>query len=392
MSRAFLRDLVIDEVAFCQRGMNPESDMLLYKARRDSGRGKLRKDEHDEPGTFSDHFEDGRAMEIDAALDERLYALLRTTTEIMRAPDVDREALVLEAVNAYAAAMNQDVPELFAGRLAKMLQAFGGSDALQDDPEVWGVVKRELEVAGLTDDDTKGETMDWLTKLTKEERAALDFALAGTDPTEFFKGTSEEAGVFVAKLVTRAVKATQVEGELVTTGVELVKLRAETGTDEGIDAIVKSIVDPGVRSLVEIQRRTIRKQGDDMAAFQKASRRREIRDIAKCLDCIPNEGDALTDALEKADAAGILEPIQKALTTANAQAKVGKAFSEMGVDTITGEGATGTPVEAEEALMAKAIEIQKAEPTLTTEQAQVMAYEQNPTLYAQTRTPARQLQ
>lgn len=393
MPKGLLSNLVIREVAFCERGMNPEADMVLYKARQSKGQpGKLGKEDDDEPGTFGDHLDDARAMDIDQALDRRLHALLATTTEIMRADGVDREALVLAAVNAYAAAMNRDVPELFAGRLAKLLASWGADENPADDDVIRKVVENELEVAGLIGDAKKGETMDWLDKLTKEERAALDYVLGGTDPAEFFKGTTEAAGAFVAGLVKRAVEATGTDGELAKTLVELTKARADAGTDEGIEAILKSIEDPAVRSLVEMQRATIAKQGTDLVDLQKATRRAQLATIAKGFDCLPDENDGLVDLLAKADAGGFLDGLQAILTSANAQAKIGKSLGDIGVDTIPGEGSAGTPQEAEEALMAKAIEIQKTMPTLTTEQALEKAYEQNQDLYAATRRPAQPVQ
>jgi hypothetical protein len=396
VAKGLLSNLVIDEVAFCERGMNPRADMVLFKARRVRKRPtpaarKLRKEE-DEPGSFGDHFEDARAMEIDSALDRRLHALLAATTEIMRADNVDREALVLAAVNDYAAAMNRDVPELFAGRLAKWLANWGLDGSLPEDSEIQKVMKEELELAGLAGDVTKGEKMDWLKKLSKEERPALDYVLAGTDPAEFFKGTSEKAGTFIVGLVKRAVQATTTDGELVKTLAELTKARAESGTDEGFDAIVKSIQDPAVRQLVEMQRTTIGKQHETVSALQKSTRRAELREIVKGFDCLPNESDSLLVMLEKADKAGILADLQKVLTSANKQAEVGKQLKELGLDSIPGEGSAGTPQEADEALMAKAVEIRKLQPTLSNEQAYAKACDDNPDLYEGTRTAAAPLQ
>jgi hypothetical protein len=385
-----LSDLVIDEVAFCDRGMNPRADMVLWKAKPKAASKlaikRVRKDEHDDPGTFGDHFEDARAMEIDAALDRRLHALLAATTEIMRADDVDREPLILEAVNDYAAAMNRDVPDLFAGRLAKMLSEWAKHadsfpDVPRDDRDIHAIVKAELELAGLAGELKKGETMDWLKTLTKEERNALDFALGGTDPAEFFKGTTEAAGLFVVALTKRAVAATTSEASLATAVDELTKARASGNTDEGFDAILKSITDPAARELVTIQRSRLVTQGGEISELKKAEKRRGYADIVKTLGALPNENGALVTILEKADAAGILDDLKKVLAGANAQAEMGKAFHEIGGDTLPGEGDPGTAAEADEALMAKAVELKKTWPDLTAEQLYVKASELNPRLY-----------
>lgn len=364
------------------------------KKREEREKKKFRKEEGDfEPGTFAEYLEEERVAEIGLAIERRLRALISTTSDILHAGDVDREALILEAVNDYAAAMNRDVPELFAGRLAKAITSWEAEDEPPEDRAIADWVIRELEAAGLAGDVKKGEKMDWLKNITKEERAALDYVLAGTDPAEFFKGTSEEAGAFVAKLVARAVEATTADTGLATANAELTKLRAESGTDEGLEALLKSITDPNARSLIEMQRKKIAKQDETMAALTKASRRAELTAIVKSLDCLPNEKDALLVALEKADGAGILETLEAVLKSANAQAKVGKQLQEIGGDTITGEGGIAAdPVAADEALMAKAIELKKAFPTLTDEQRYAKACDENPTLYAQTRTPARPLQ
>ncbi len=388
MPRGMLSDLVIDEVAFCERGMNPRADMVLWKARKKTSKGaskpgikRVQKDDDTgRPLTFGDALEDARAMDIDEAIDARLYALLHTTTWIMRADDVDRPAMILQAVSDYAATMDRDVPDLFTGRLAKWYEAI---DIEAETMEaILKGLKTELEAAGLLGELKKGETMDWLKTLSKEERNALDFALGGTDPAEFFKGMTEEAGAFVVALTKRAVAATTSEASLATALEELTKARASANTDEGFEAIVKSIDDPAVQSLVTMQRSRLATQGGEISELKKAEKRREYGDIVKSLPALPNENGALVTILEKADTAGILDELKKVLAGANAQAEIGKAYEEIGGDTLTGEGAAGTPAEADEALMAKGVELKKTYPELTSEQLYLKAAEMNPHLYA----------
>ena len=101
----------------------------------------------------------------------------------------------------------------------------------------------------------------------------------------------------------------------------------------------------------------------------------------KSVECLPNENGALLDALEKADAAGILDTLTTVLTAANAQARIGKGFEELGISSVIGEGSAATPDEAHEALVAKAVAIRKELPDLTAEGAYEKACELNSDLY-----------
>lgn len=381
-ARRSLHDLRIREVALCREGMNPGARMCLYKAR---DRTRLRKQTEEPPRSFEDHYQASRLMEIDEAIDRRLYALLNTTTEIIRSDVENREERILEAVDAYAETMQRDVPELFAGRLAKWLHEWAG-ESRPSREDVCAIVKSELGQAGLLPDEPSGGgIMEFLKSLSERGRAALAYVLGKSKPEEFFKDTSEEVGKLVVSLVEKAAEwGTKLEG----LEADLAKARDTQPEPGSLEAILKCVSDEGVASFMKTQAAAIKKLGGDFADLQKANRRRELDTIAKSCEHLPNEKGSLTDALEKADEAGVLDPIVTALRAANEAAKLGKAFEEIGIETIPGQGGVSTPQEASEALLAKALELQKAKPELSEAEAFEKACEQNPTLYEQTRQRA----
>ena len=371
-----LHDLNVREIAFCPDGMNPAARMLLYKA-RDRKPIELEKEE-DDPRSFADHYESSRTMEIDEALDRRLYALLHTTTEIMRADVSDRESLILAAVEAYAETMKREVPELFSGRLAKWVNALT-VDGRSSDDVVHAIVKSELERAGLLPDEPSGgEVMKFLKSLSERGKAALSFVLGDRDPADFFKDTTDSVGELVAGLLEKAAEwADRIDG----LETELAKAKEPPADPNSLESILKAIEDPGVRAYIEAQDAAMKKDRSDFADLRKTTRRKELALVVKSVECLPNENDALLEALIVADDAGILKTIEAVLVAANEQAKLGKAFAEMGVETLIGDGSVGTPDEAHEALIAKALEIRKALPTLSAEQAYEKACETNSDLY-----------
>lgn len=378
MPRSLLSNLQIGEIAFCRSGMHPSAKIVLYK-RRD---GSVKKEE-DEPRSFEEHYQSSRLMEIDGAIDRRLHALLATTTEIMRADVDDREDRILAAVAEYATTMQRDVPELFAGRLAKWIKQWAGESRPSED-DVCAIVKSELYGAGLLPDKPKsgGGAMEFLKSLSERGRAALGFVLGNRDPAEFFKGTTEDVGKLVVGLLE---KASEWAGRIDSLEADLEKAKKPPPDPTSLESILKSIEDPGVRAYVETQGAAVRNLGGKVTTLEKAARRKDLAEIAKSCECIPNENGALIDALEKADTAGILETIKTVLESANAQARLGKAFEELGIETVIGEGAVGTPEEAHEALVAKATEIRKSEPSLTAEAAYTKACERHGDLYLATR-------
>lgn len=385
--KGLLSSLDIREIALCRRGMHPMADVVLYKRKDDAPSvASVKKEEMEEPRTFADHFESSRLMEIDEALDRRLYALLHTTTAIMRADVADREARILAAVEAYAETMQREVPELFAGRLAKWLNEFA-AESRPEEEDVHAVVKTELGLAGLLPEAPSGgkEMPEFLKSLSERGQAALAYILGDRDPAEFFKGVAEDVGSLVIGLVEKAAEHGPAVAKL---EADLAKASKPAADPNDLDSILKSVEDPGVRAYIETQAAAVKSLGGRVTDLQKAAKTKELEDVAKSLDCLPNEDGALVVILGKASDGGFLDDLKKILAAANEQAKIGKALEEIGISTDIGEGSVGTPEEAYEALVAKATEIRKGT-TLSPEQAFEKACEEEPLLYAATRrTPA----
>lgn len=378
MPRSLLSDLNIGEIAFCRSGVNPGAKIVLYKKRPDPV--TIQKEE---VRSFTDHLEAGRAMEIDGAIDRRLYALLDTTTEIMRADVTDREGLILQAVNAYAETMERDVPELFAGRLAKQLVELA-AEGEAERSSVAVLIKSELQGAGLLPVASNGgDVMDFLKALTERGQAALSYVLGDRDPAEIFKGVTEDAGTVIVGLLNKAAEwGDRIDG----LEADLEKARKPAADPNSLESILKSIDDPGTRAYVETQAGAVSTLTKQFTDLQKATRRGEIATIVKAMECLPNANDALVIVLEKADAVpGLMDDLQPILEAANAQARLGKALADLGIDTLPGDGNAATPEEADQALIGKATELRKARPELSVEQSYTEACEQNPTLYQATR-------
>lgn len=379
-ARRRLKDLDIREIALCPRGHNPGARFMLYKAAPDPD--ELAKEER-EPRTFADHFEAARAMEIDSALDRRLYALMHTTTEIMRAEVDDREARIMDAVGAYAATMERDVPELFAGRLAKELLDRAAEGPPSED-DVHAVVKSQLELAGmLPGEPGGGENMDFLKALTDRGREALKYVLGDRDPAEVFKGIDESAGKLVVAFINKAVETGD---RVVVLETDLEKAQKRPADPNSLESILKAVEDPGVRAYIETQDAAIKKDRQEFAEFRKAAREKELVALVKGFDCLPDPDGKLLEAVRKADEFGILDPIRAALEAGNAGAKLGKALEELGIETVPGQGSVMSPEEADNALLAKATEIRKASgEDVSAEKAYELACERNPELYQATR-------
>lgn len=349
-----------------------------------------KQDDDDEPRSFEDNLEEGRFLEIDGAFDRRLHALLATTTEIMRSDVDDREALILAAVNEYAATMERDVPELFAGRLAKWLVELAIDDP--EDAVVEKILTGELEAHGLLPDTEGDSIMKFLEKLSKSARAAFDSLDAEKKAEDVFKGASEDLGIFVGALLERIVGDEGLEAELGKAQVAFQKAIESGGHPQTeLEKVLKGVTDLSVRNLLEAQAVALKSQGKTVADLVTKAERRELAEMAKAWTHLPSDGGTLVDCLQKAKAAGFLDTFEKILTSAQAQAAKGKAFDALAADMdfdVEGLGAGDglDPGEAHEAIVAKAAELRKGkELTLSAEKAYELACEQNSALYTATR-------
>lgn len=313
-----------------------------------------------------------------------LETLVDAIDEILGEPLEDFEEPILKAFDEYGAAVSRDLPDLFGVDAAEQLNSRAAEGRPSHD-DVSAIVATELELAGTVPDKPGGGgAMQFLKSLSKRGKAALGYVLGEKDPAEFFKGTSEDVGKLIAGLLEKAAESGERIEKL---EVDLEKASKPKADPNSLESILKAVGDPGVRAYIETQAAAVKSLGGKVAELTKSNRRKELEAIVKSCEHLPSEG--LVDVLEKADLAGILEPIEKILRSANEQAKLGKAFEELGVETLVGDAAVTDPAQAYEALVAKGAEIRKVETKLTAEQAFEKACELNPDLYeASQRVPS----
>jgi hypothetical protein len=302
----------------------------------------------EEPRSFDEMRGDARIHEIDAAIDDRSRAFMSTTWEIILSDEDDKESLILQAVEDFAAAMKEDVPRLFSGELAKQLgealikftSEGEGQPTLSD---VHDCVAKLLPSGG-----EGGKTVAKLfEKLNDEEKEALKKLREGGKTNE------ENAG-----------KLSTLEKE----NAEL-KAAAET-TDDKIHRLLKGLKPEEVAlvgPIVEHFEAQLTKQAADattvrenFAKLEKATRTEKIEAFVKGLDAIGTLDDELVEALEKAHEAGSGEILEKTLTAANEAARDGieQVGSDLGTTAIA-KGGKGSPEAAYDAVMKRAVDLRK---------------------------------
>lgn len=311
---------------------------------------------------------------------ELLEDLVAKISDAVAAEDADLGAVVLDAFDEFAA-LDAEIPLGLGAEVAKQVETWASEGRVPDD-EVRRIVKSELDAAGLLEPPREGGTMEILKSLSERVKKALTYVLGGADPAEFFKGTPDGPMKLIVGLVEKAADWGDKLGGL---EVELAKAKKDGPAPATFEAIVKSVTDPTARAFLEQEHAANLKLGKDIATLQKATRRKELVAVAKSLDCLPNENDALVEILVKADDGGFLDKLEPILISANRQAAVGKAYEDIGVETDVGTGGASTPKEAFDALVAKSLEIRKSRTDITAEKAFELACEQNPDLYRATR-------
>ncbi len=432
--RSLLKDLVIDEIAICFEGMNPGADILLVKARhrkkpknpcekavrRAAARRRSRKarllserldeahqqlhedgeiafrkivelaevfakDEHVEPQTFDEIFEDRRLHDIDEALDRRTFALAATTFGIITSDIEDKEQRILEAVEAFAVTMREDVPRLFAGEIVK---TFSKSDGPASFEDVHADVLDWLELAEWSAP-SSGGNMQFLKTLTDAGKRALGLIIGDRQPEDVWKSTSDQDGELIAGLLNAAGEG----GELLATAAkdleavrverdeakgELIKLRP-ADDPASLEEILKGMT-PAQQAYFkarEVQAKTDRQANQKL---HKAAELAEQETFTKSVGHLPSEG--LADLLVKAKQAGILDELQKVLRAAQATIEtIGKGlFDEFGSDLDADGTGTSDAAMAEAQIVAKATELRKGT-SMTFEQAYAKVLEIEPELY-----------
>jgi hypothetical protein len=304
----------------------------------------------EEPRSFDEMRSDARIHEIDAAIDDRSRAFMSTTWEIVLSDEDDKAALILQAVEDFAAVMQEDVPRLFSGELAKQL-----GEALikftsegEGRPTLSDVHQRVAKL--LLSGGEGGKTVAKLfEKLNDEEKEALKKLREGSK-------TNEES---VKKLST-------LEKE----NADLKKAAAEAGGDDDVHVLLKGLKPEEVAlvgPIVEHFETMLKKQAADaktvrenFAKREKATRTEKIEAFVKGLDAIGTPDKELIEALEKAHDAGSGEILEKTLTAANESAREG--IDPIGSDAdaiVVSKGGKGSPEAAYDAVMKRAVELRK---------------------------------
>lgn len=158
---------------------------------------------------------------------------------------------------------------------------------------------------------------------------------------------------------------------------------------ESSEEITKSLLskaDPAVRALIEKQQADLKEATEIAKAERDARLNREFISKAEALPALavdPSDfGQVLRRMAEALDPQDV-EKIDTVLKSANEAIRAGAVFS------VSGRAGADTTVSA--SVLARAEEIRKADPTLTPEQAQAKAYQENPALLAEALTQGQEV-
>ena len=381
--RERLSDLVIKEVSLVQEGDNPPARIKLWK-RRETWRervsalvAKIRS------GAGADVekklFDEIRAARNHDQVFSALYNRLDDLTDSIRSilfwegEDVEGtpEERIRRTLDQFTASVDADLPEIFAGRIVK---ALAGATA---DPGRDAIRKQLAEALEFEDPAAAGKggkTMD-LTKLSAEDRATVEKALAGA--------------ARVADLEAQIAKAKAGGDRVAELEAEIRKLKGESDPDPlaALPAEIRKSVEPilkATNAALEATRSELEKSRTHSAELEKKVtelRTQTAKDafaktVGDTLEGLAESREALIDQLwavpEGAARDGMLKTLQSAATAA----RNGALFEEIGL-TGTGDNASGSMAK----IHAAALEIRKARPSLTIEQARVEAMRENPALY-----------
>lgn len=339
-----------------------------------AGIERIMKEHDDDPRTFAEQQMDRRLEFLDSAFDERAQALMWTTFEILMSDAENKEALILQAVDDYAAVMKNDVPLLMSGQLAKGLTEFLSAE---DRPRFSDVSDR---VAKLLPSGGEGGVM--FENVSKEERTALDAIYAAAQSG----GVSAEllvkalaSGTASDIEIARLKKAITGVGDPVAEVHPLLK-----GKTEAEQAALQPVVDYFQIELSKSNDRSDKLE-ELIEKTAKAHRTSELTEIAKSFENIGTPVDDLLIQLQKADEHGYLDSLRGTLQKASdAQARAMTEIGETGDGSQVGFGKGGDGAkEADAQLVQKAVEIRKGrEDTISKEQAYLEAIEADPDLAA----------
>ncbi len=309
----------------------------------------LVKEEDRMPRTFAEEVQDRRVDFLDGAFDERAHALMWTTFGILHSDEIDKERLVLEAVDAYTAAMHTDVPQLFSGQLAKGLTEFLQADTPPAFSDVQQRVEKLLPPGG------SGGVMKLFENVSKEERVALDKMWEA----------AQVGGPVAIELATATDVATRATAEVVrlrkviTGGVDPepeVHALLKGKTPEQVE-LLSPIIDFFESKLEKADARTL--------SVVKAGQTERLTALAKKYEAIGTPVDELVEKLRQAEDAGLLEFMTGQLGKVDELLVKGAGFTELGTtgteDEIVGLGKGDTKRQEADARIEKAaVDIRKA--------------------------------
>lgn len=339
------------------------------------------KDEHT-PNTFEEERGSRLVDFLDGALDERARTLMMTTFGILFSEETDKERLILEAVDAFALTMHDEVPKLFSGELAKGLTEFLSADTPPTLIDVRNRVEKLLPSGG------DGGVMFEFKGATKEGKAALEKAW-------------DAAGEDGKKIIEDVWKASQTDA---TSTEDLDKSNAkilvlESDNERLTKALTGESTEPDVHHLLKGKTAEeaalmqpmiahydaeLKKSKDATAKLQESIEKdaEERRDekfltLAKSYKHLATPHDEMVKMLKAADDAGTLDTVVKTLEAASKMASGGSGeLGELGFESIEKSGDRQT---AHAAIEAKAVELRKGrESEITAEQAYVEAVAEMP--------------
>lgn len=381
-----LREMTVKEVSLVPTGDNPPARTVLFKAlHRESDhppRRRRRKptrkrqggtlvdivtalvadavgetpDEAFRKRLFDEVREDARRFEVEQMLGDRIGSLQQSIAEFLFAPGFDEnaQALIKESIQQFAAAIDDELADMFAGRIAKALEEFDEApDSAAFEALLFDCIDPSPQAldAGTTQE---VESMD-LTKLNKADRETVEKAI--------------EAAKGVAGLET-----------------EIATLKKAAAPDDkptdplaAVPDEVRKIVSPLIASAVEKA---------EAAAAENAALKTRLEKIEASaargvfekgigdLTGLPEARDVIVDRLWPMANTEARDALQKTLEAAAEAARRGAIGKELGSTLSDGGSAYAKIVEISQA-------IQKADPSITDAIARSQAMERNPELYDQ---------
>lgn len=320
-----------------------------------------------EPRLFEDILQDRNLDDVHGALIDRIGALSDSIWEILfhfedEGESFDRQGMLQESVEQFAADMDSDIPGLMAGTILKHFE----TDREKGSPTVEQVAAYITQAIG-----TGGDTMfENMTDPEKEAFGKIWKRAEAAEPAETEVATLKTAN---AELQKKLDDATPPDPKK--TGEDDVLKGLDPEVRKNVVAITKA-ADARAEKADERAEKAegrVTKIETTLSDIKKSNRKAELRAIAKNLSHLNQSEDEITDALVAADENGTLKTIQDALEGASASAS--RVFDEIGTDgTGTQDGSANQKLDA----IAKGI--QKNKPDMKYEAAYAVACDNNPEL------------